>query len=88
MEILASDGVSRFLQEARADYDLMLIDTSPLLTYVDAKALMETVDGMVLIVECNRTTRAQVDEVLEAIGEDSGKLLGFVLTKARGGHHN
>ena len=88
MEILASDGVSRFLREARADYDLMLIDTSPLLTYVDAKALMETVDGMVLIVECNRTTRAQVDEVLEAIGEDSGKLLGFVLTKARGGHHN
>ena len=87
MEILASDAVTRLLQEARADYDLVLIDTSPLLTYVDAYALMDKVDGIILLVECCRTTRAQIDEVLEALGEDRGKLLGFALNKSRGRRH-
>ena len=86
MMVLDSDGVTRFLLEARADYDLVLIDTSPLLSFVDAQALLEKVDGVVLVIECGRTTRAQIKEALEAIGKHSGTLLGFVLNKDRGGH--
>ncbi len=87
MEILASDGVARLLREARADYDIVLIDTSPLLVYVDAKALMEKVDGIILLIECFRTTRAQIDEVLESLGEHCRKLLGFALNKSHRRHY-
>ncbi|MGI9386761.1 MAG: GumC family protein [Methyloligellaceae bacterium] len=82
MDVLASSQMERFLQDARSKYDLILLDTSPLLSFVDAQALLESVDFNVVLVENGRTSVSQAQEVIELASDTSKKRIGVVLNKA------
>jgi Mrp family chromosome partitioning ATPase/capsular polysaccharide biosynthesis protein len=55
--LLASDPFRAIVDELRDNYDLVLLDTAPLLVISDAIPLVEMADGVLVVSRFNRTTR-------------------------------
>lgn len=77
-EILGSQRVRDFLTQMARSFDLIVVDSSPLLPVTDGRALIDAVDGVVLVVRWEKTQR---EAVLSAIRQSHGlrdRLLGVV----------
>jgi succinoglycan biosynthesis transport protein ExoP len=81
MEVLASPELSDFLDAARRSYDLIILDTSPLLPVVDSRALIDLVDVGILVVECGRLTMENAMELMTVVPALAEKMAGVVLNK-------
>jgi protein-tyrosine kinase len=67
----------------REQFSLILIDSSPAGVTADSLALCETVDGVVLVLEAEKTRSAVVKKVRDQILMQEGNLLGIVVTKRK-----
>jgi capsular exopolysaccharide synthesis family protein len=75
-EVLKSPRLAALLEEARAQYDYVILDTPPLVSVQDCRVIARWVDGMILVVSAHETPRRLVEEALNVI--DPAKMLGFV----------
>lgn len=75
-------GLGAFVKELKCRYSnrIVLFDLPPLLATDDAMSFLPLVDGALLVVEEERTRRAEVARSLDVIGED--RLLGSVINKS------
>jgi Mrp family chromosome partitioning ATPase len=71
------------LQAFRSEFDYTLIDCPSLKESYEAAMLAPILDGVVLVVEADRTKRDQIRRAQQTIGMSNGKLLGLVLNKRR-----
>ena len=67
----------------REQFSLILIDSSPTNVTADSLALCETVDGIVLVVEAEKTRSAVVKKLRDQILMQEGNLLGMVFTRRK-----
>ena len=67
----------------RDQFSLILIDSSPASVTADSLALCETVDGIILVVEAEKTRSAVIKKVRDQILMQEGNLLGIVFTKRK-----
>ena len=79
-ELLGSDRMADLLEHVRSTYDLVLVDSSPLLPVTDAAVLALRADGVLLVVRHGRTTAAQVRAAWDSLDAVSARVLGSVLT--------
>ena len=75
-EILRSPRLERLLQEARQNFDFVVIDTPPLLPVFDTALLARLVDGVLIVVAANQTPRKLLGEALNLL--EPTKVLGIV----------
>jgi len=75
-EVLKSPRLGGLLEEARAQYDYVILDTPPLVTVQDCRIIARWVDGVILVVRAHQTPRRLVEEALNVL--DPAKVLGFV----------
>jgi capsular exopolysaccharide synthesis family protein len=75
-ELLRSPNLDRLLQEARRDYDFVVLDTPPLIPVCDAAVLARVVDGTLVVVAAHETSRRQLGDALSLL--DEAKTLGIV----------
>ncbi len=80
-DVLASPGMRRLLEEAKTQFDYIVIDLPPLGPVVDTRAIASQVHAFVLVVEWRRTPRSIVRDLLWEDARVSGKCLGVVLNK-------
>ena len=78
-ELLSSKAIDVFLQEANEKFDIVLMDSSPLLPVVDSQALVGLADAVVMVVRSGRTSRQSVTMSKDLIGKRNGKIAGAVL---------
>lgn len=71
------------LQTLRFVFDYVLLDCSALKTSDTAALFAPSVDGVVVVVEAERTRKEQVRNALNTIETANGNLLGCVLNKRR-----
>lgn len=71
------------LQTLRFAFDFVLLDCSALSVSSDAALFAPSTDGVVLVVEANRSRKAQVRNSLHTIEMANGILLGCVMNKRR-----
>jgi protein-tyrosine kinase len=83
-ELLASPRMEAVVKEMKDRYPdrFLIFDASSLLTGADALVLSRFMDGVLLIVESERTPAKDVERSLELLKDR--KILGTVLNKARG----
>lgn len=75
--------ISDMLSELRQRFDLVIFDGSPLRDYSESSFLAEKMDGVILVVEAERT-RAEVLRKIRKDLESTGvNILGVVLNKKR-----
>jgi capsular exopolysaccharide synthesis family protein len=77
----ARERLGAFLQRQRSEFDFVLLDAAPTASGPDVLLLNPTVDGVLLVVACDRTQRAQVAAARSAIEARAGKLVGVILNR-------
>lgn len=76
-EALGSSRFAELINEARASFDTVIIDTPPLLAVPDCRLIEPLVDGFLVIVAAHRTPRRLLAEALDLM--QPSKLIGLVL---------
>jgi len=76
-ELLSGVRFRDFLKETRDRFDLVLLDTPPVVPVSDTHALRDLVDGFVLVYRLGFTPHPLFKQAIDDIGEK--KLLGVVL---------
>lgn len=84
--IITSPGFPDRLDRWTVGYDIVLIDTPPLVNVSDALALAALSDGLIFVVEAGQTREAEVERALQNIRVANVPLLGFVLNKQSSPH--
>jgi len=75
------------LAEAKTSYDVVVIDSSPLLVVSDAIPLAAAVDGVIAVSRSNLTTRDDAQRFSRALDRlRDVEVLGLVLNGVRGTH--
>ncbi|MDW8129033.1 MAG: polysaccharide biosynthesis tyrosine autokinase [Bryobacterales bacterium] len=77
--LLYSPQLPRLLEEVRKSFDMILIDTPPVLQIPDARVLGRVADAVILVVRAGRTTREAAQAVRQRLEEDGIPLLGVIL---------
>lgn len=81
-ELLASGEMAQVLLELERRADMVLVDTSPLLSTADASVVCHLCAGTLLVARAGRTRRDDVAEAAERLRSVDGTLLGAVLNFA------
>ena len=76
ISLLSSPKFSRLISRCKKHYDLILVDTPPVLGMADAIKVGAVCDGTVLVTRLDRITQSDLTEVLAALAPI--KLLGLV----------
>lgn len=80
-ELLGSNRMKQLLQELQQEADFLVVDAPPLLAVTDAQVLANNADGVLLVVNTEKTPRAIVARGAEAILRANGRILGVVLNR-------
>jgi capsular exopolysaccharide synthesis family protein len=76
-DLLAGETFRSFLQEMRREFDLILLDTPPILPVADTMSLRDQVDGFILIFRMGFTPYLMLRQALEEM--EQTKIIGVVL---------
>jgi capsular exopolysaccharide synthesis family protein len=77
-ELLQSKAMRDLLAKLRNDYDVIVIDSPPLLPVTDAALLAAETDGAVLVVRHGKTTKDQVANAVDRLESVESTPLGIV----------
>ena len=80
-DLLGSRQMRELLTELRERFDLIVIDSAPLLGVTDTKVLSRFVDRMLFVVQWDKTNRETALNSLAHIREARGRVAGVVLTQ-------
>jgi capsular exopolysaccharide synthesis family protein len=78
-ELLGSAAMIETLRELESRFDVVIIDTPPLLPVTDAAVLSTIVGGTVVVVGAGRVDRDHLARSLHSLEAVKGRLLGLVL---------
>lgn len=79
LEFLGGERMHDLLGTLRERFDVVLIDTPPVLVTADAALMGVQADGVVLVVRAGRSERAAARHAVEQIVHLGGRMLGAVL---------
>jgi succinoglycan biosynthesis transport protein ExoP len=77
--LLHSSKFAALLVKLKKEYDMILIDTPPMLPMADARVAGRLADAVILVARSGQTTRDAVLAAKERLADDSIRLLGTVL---------
>ncbi len=80
-ELVGSQRMKQFLSEVQEEYDIIIIDTPPVIAVADGLILGTAVDGVMLVVRYKETPRDAVKQACENLKKVNAPLLGTVFTK-------
>ncbi len=80
-ELVSSPRMEQVVQELARTYDVVVIDSPPILGLADAPALSALADGVIFVVESDRSRRGSLKTALRRLRAMRPILLGAVLTK-------
>lgn len=82
-EMMASNRMSTLLQDLRQRYDVILIDTPPLLAVTDAQIMASKSDGVIMVVSYGKVKRDIAVKAKSNLDRVGAKMLGVVLNNVK-----
>ena len=80
-ELLSTARMEEILQSAARLFDVVVVDSPPILGLADAPLMSALVDGVIIIVEADRSRRGALKSALRRLRAMRPVMLGAVLTK-------
>jgi tyrosine-protein kinase Etk/Wzc len=78
-ELLSADVLREFLVEARASFDVVIFDSSPLLAVSDPSVLATFADATLLVVAAGKTRVQEIEQSQDILNNVGVKIAGVVL---------
>lgn len=82
-ELLGSSRMQDVLRLLEKHFDMVLLDSPPLLAVTDALILAKSVDGVLLVVDPKKTKRGAIRQAIEQLQRLDARLLGVVLNNIK-----
>ena len=79
VKVLYSQRTRDLLTRLEKEFDIILIDTPPMLPYPDARILARGTDGVVMVLRADHTYRETGRRAVERLADDGVVILGAVL---------
>ncbi|MFC1658421.1 CpsD/CapB family tyrosine-protein kinase [Candidatus Omnitrophota bacterium] len=80
-ELLSSRMMRRLLEELKSRFDYIIIDSTPVIPLTDAGILGAQCDGVIFVVQAQKTQEQAVARAQELLEHAHAKISGFVLTQ-------
>jgi succinoglycan biosynthesis transport protein ExoP len=80
-DFLGSEGMRGLLEKLKTDFELILLDSPPVLPVADAKVLSRIVDKVVLLVQWEKAPRGVVQDAVHALREFGADTAGVVFSR-------
>jgi capsular exopolysaccharide synthesis family protein len=81
-DLLGSSAMERLIARLRNEYDMVVIDSAPLLPVNDTKILAQLADTVAFVVRWEKTPRDAVLHAARALADVQAAVAGVVLTRA------
>jgi capsular exopolysaccharide synthesis family protein len=78
-DLLFQPNLQSLMNTYRENFDMILIDSPPLVGLPDARLLGRVADGVVLVARANKTPRSAIVTACQRLGLDHSRVLGVVL---------
>ena len=82
-ELLGSLAMAHLLEKLTSQYDVVIIDTAPLLPVTDAAILSKLTGGALLVVGADKLHRSQLAESVGALETVGARILGIVVNRQK-----
>lgn len=79
-ELLMSNHMNLFMEDVKADYDLVIFDCPPVGVVTDAAILSTKVDGTIYVVRNMQVDKRRLKRAAELLAQVNAKVLGYVFT--------
>jgi capsular exopolysaccharide synthesis family protein len=77
-ELLAAANLQGLMQELRAQYDIILVDTPPVLAVSDPCVISTSTDGLLLVVRMLKNRQLSLQRAMELLHSQSVRVFGVV----------
>ena len=81
-EIIGS-GLAQILEDAATEYDLIILDSPPLLGFPEPLQMATSVDGVLLVVRSGQTNRGALSSVVSTLSRLRANVVGIVMNEVR-----
>lgn len=78
-EIFASKAMNILLMRLREYFDVIIIDSAPIVAVIDTEILAKLVDGAILIISADKTKNQLMKDAIEIINRNNCPFIGTVL---------
>ena len=78
-ELVGAHRMQEFLEAATTDFDMILLDSPPIVSVSDALALAAVVDGVILVVRAGKIPQEVVRRAAGQIEAVKGRILGVLM---------
>jgi succinoglycan biosynthesis transport protein ExoP len=82
-ELLNSNKMKVIMEELKKGFDVILLDTPPVLVVVDPVIVSSLADSTVFIIEAGETTRKPFIQAVEELGRANAKIIGVVFNEVK-----
>lgn len=86
-ELLSGERLAGAIQELMEDFDHIVIDAPPVMGFADAPLMGRAVEGVVFILEAEKTPRRALAASVQRLQSVGDHLLGIVVTKVDASSH-
>jgi capsular exopolysaccharide synthesis family protein len=83
VEVMSSGLIAEFIERYRGQYDVTILDSSPVMGIADAPLLSRHADAVAFVVEANRAQISKARIALRRLEDMNANLVGLILTKFR-----
>ena len=82
-ELLGSAKMSNIISMLRAKFDYIIIDSPPIIPVTDAGVIGSQTDGVIMVIQANRTQKGVVKHSESLLKQAPAKVLGYILTNVQ-----
>ncbi len=80
-ELLGNQRFARMIEQVREEYDMVIIDTPPLGSVIDAAVISKYCDGAVIVISAGNVSYRFAKKIKEQLDVEGCRILGCVLNK-------
>jgi capsular exopolysaccharide synthesis family protein len=81
-ELLGSDRMSQLVDKLEQEWDMILLDSPPIVAVTDASMISGEIDAIAMVVKAGQTERSAVDRALDMMRNVKAPLIGAILNGA------
>jgi capsular exopolysaccharide synthesis family protein len=83
LELLGSDQMTELLSRLQRSFDVVIIDSPPLVPVADPSALAGRCDGVLVVARAGKTDRRRLAQASQVVQRAGGNILGVILNDVR-----